>query len=60
MDSYEANRIYFAPQNLMMEDEKITSMTNEEKRKLFINFIKEFQLGNVYVYRYIFFCLTKF
>ncbi len=51
MDSYEANRIYFAPQNLNMEDEKITSMTNEEKRKLFISFIKEYQLGNVYVYR---------
>jgi hypothetical protein len=52
MDSYETNRIYYAPQNLMMEDEKITSMTNEEKRKSFIKFIKEFQLGNIYVYRY--------
>jgi len=51
MDSYEANRIYYAPQNLMMEDEKVTTMTFEEKRKEFIKFIKEFQYGNVFVYR---------
>lgn len=51
MDSYETNRIYYAPQNLMMDEEKITTLTYDEKRKLFIKFIKDFQLGNVFVYR---------
>lgn len=51
MDSYEVNRVYYAPQNLMQEEEKITAMTNDEKRKLFTVFIKAFQEGNVFVYR---------
>jgi len=51
MDSYEVNRVYYAPQNLMQDEEKTSEMSNDEKRKLFIVFIKAFQEGNVFIYR---------
>jgi hypothetical protein len=51
MDSYETNRIYWAPQNLNIGDEKLEIITHDEKRKLFVIFIKEFQLGNIFTYR---------
>jgi hypothetical protein len=51
MDSYEPNRIYNAPQNLAMEDERVPRMTPDEIIKAFRLFIKDFQVGNTYIYR---------
>jgi hypothetical protein len=51
MDSYEGQRIYNAPQNLAMEDERIPTLSNEEVIKTFKLFIREHQIGNVYIYR---------
>jgi hypothetical protein len=51
MDSYESNRIYNAPQNLAMEDERLPRMTPDEIIKAFKHFIREHQVGNTFIYR---------
>ncbi len=51
MDTYETNRIYNAPLNLMMDEERIPNMTKDEIIKAFKYLIREFQIGNTYIYR---------
>jgi hypothetical protein len=51
MDTYETNRIYYAPQNLQMDDERIPNMTKDEVIRAFKLFVREHQVGNSYIYR---------
>ncbi len=59
MDSYEQNRVYYAPQNLQMDDERVPNMTKDDVIRAFKLFVREHQVGNTYIYRYIKFILEN-
>ncbi len=50
MDTYGSYRIYESNQNLGMEEENKKFIPDEIMRS-FTKFLKEFQVGNTYVYR---------
>jgi hypothetical protein len=51
MDAYSSQAIYESNQYLKMDEEEEKIFSREETIKAFTKFIKEFQLGNTYVYR---------
>jgi hypothetical protein len=51
MDPYESKRIYYTPQNLQMDDERVPKMTIDEVIRAFKLFVREHQVGNSYIYR---------
>jgi hypothetical protein len=53
MDPYGTNTIYNSNQMLKVAEENETKFAPEIVIKAFIKFIKEYQLNNTYIYRYI-------
>ena len=52
IDPYGTNRVYDVNQNLVMDDENKGKSQPQEIIRSFQRFIREFQLGTTYIYRY--------
>jgi hypothetical protein len=51
MDPYAAPQLWVSNQNLKLEDERIPEMNKEEVIKSFKHFIRDYQIGNTFIYR---------
>ncbi len=51
MDAYTSHKVHESNQYLKMEEVEDNLSSGEETIKAFTKFLKEFQIGNTYVYR---------